>query len=80
MRWDPHSRRFDRSLLFPPTGTDGSELSGAPDASPSATAGESANDAAGRDFDEAIEQIDAEGCGLCPRCGAVVARTGALLG
>jgi hypothetical protein len=76
---DPHSRRFDPRRLFPAIGTDGSELFGAPDASPFSTAGESTNDPAGQDFDEALEQIGSNGCRVCPLCGAIVARDGTVM-
>ena len=56
MRSYPHSGRFDPRWLFPAMGTDGAELSEAPD------------DTALRDVDEAIEQIVLEGCTVCPLC------------
>jgi hypothetical protein len=74
MSAESHSRRFDPRWLLPTIGTDGAELFGAPDASPLSTAEEWTNDAAGRDVDEALEQIISEGCRACPHCGAIVAR------
>jgi hypothetical protein len=76
---DPHSRRFDPRRLFPAIGTDGSELFGEPDASPFSTAGESTNDPAGQEFDEALEQIVSEKCTVCPLCGAIVDRDGTVV-
>ncbi len=76
MRSYQHSGRFDPLWLAPAGGTDGAELFVAPDALPPSAAGVSASDAVGRDFDEALEQIGAEGCRVCPLCGAVGARDG----
>jgi hypothetical protein len=76
----PHSRRFDPCRLFRAIGEDGAALFGALDTTPSSDAEESADELAGWDVDEALEQLDLEGCRLCPRCGAIVARDGSVLG
>ena len=80
MSTDPHSRRFDPCRLFPAIGEDGGALFGAPDTSPRSEAEESTDDLDRRDVDEALEQIDLEGCRVCPLCGAIVARDGSVLG
>jgi hypothetical protein len=80
MSSDPRSRRFDPRWLLPAIGTDGAELFGALDASSPSTAEGPTNDPAGPDVDEALEQIVLEGCGVCPLCGAIVARDGSVLG
>ena len=76
MSADPHSRRFDPCRLFPAIGEDGEALFGAPGTTPRSDAEESADDLAGWDVDEALEQLDLEGCRVCPLCGAIVARDG----
>jgi hypothetical protein len=80
MSADPHSRRFDPCRLFPAIGEDGAALFGALDTTPSSDAEESADELAGWDVDEALEQLDLEGCRVCPLCGAIVARDGSVLG
>jgi hypothetical protein len=55
-------------------------LFGALDVAPPFEAGESTDDPAGRDVDEALEQMGLEGCRLCPLCGAIVASDGSVLG
>ena len=40
---------------------------------------ESTHDPAGRDFDEALEQIASERCCVCPLCGAIVASDGSVV-
>ena len=80
MSVDPHSRRFDPSRLFPAIGEDGAALFGALDTTPRADAEEFADDLAGCDVDLALEQLDLEGCRVCPLCGAIVARDGPMLG
>ena len=80
MSTGPHSRRFDPCELFPAIGEDGEALFGAPDTSPRSEAEELTGDPAGWDVDEALEQIDLEGCRVCPLCGAIVARDGSVLG
>jgi hypothetical protein len=63
---NPHSGRFDPRWLFPEIETDEAELFEAPDAFPFPAAEESTTDPAGRDFDEALEQIVSNGCRVCP--------------
>ena len=76
MSADPHSRRFDPCRLFPAIGEDGEALFRAPGTTPRSDAEESTDDLDGRDVDEALEEIDWEGCRVCPSCGAIVARDG----
>ena len=80
MRSGPDSRRFDPCRLFPAIGEDGEALFGAPGTTPRSDAEESADDLAGWDVDEALEQIGSEGCRVCPLCGAIVASDGSVLG
>ena len=80
MSFDPHARRFDRRWLSPAIETDADGTSEAPDELLFAQDGESTNDSAGRDFDEALEQIASEGRCVCPLCGAIVARDGSVVG
>ena len=80
MSADPHSRRFDPRRLFPAIGEDGAALFGALDTTPRSDAEELADELAGWDVDEALEQLDLEGCRGCPLCGAIVARDGTVLG
>jgi hypothetical protein len=80
MSLDHHSRRFDPRWLLPAIETDGAELFGERNASLPSKTEESTNNAAGRDVDEALEQIDLDGCRTCPLCGAIVARDGSVLG
>jgi hypothetical protein len=77
---DPRSRRFDPRQLFPPVGTDGAALFEEPDAAPPFEAEEWTEDPAGREVDEALEQIALEACRACPLCGAVVASDGSMRG
>jgi hypothetical protein len=46
------------------------------DVAPPFEAEESTDDPAGRDVDEALEQMGSEGCRVCPLCGAIVASDG----
>jgi hypothetical protein len=55
-------------------------LFGALDRFPLSEAEESMDDLDRRDVDEALEEIDREGCRVCPSCGAIVARDGSVLG
>ena len=80
MSTDPHSRRFDPCRLFPAIGEDGAALFGALDTTPRSDAEELAEELAGWGVDEALEQLDLEGCRVCPLCGAIVARDGTALG
>jgi hypothetical protein len=80
MNSDPRSRRFDSRWLLPAIGTDGAAQFEEPDAAPTFGAEESTDDPAGRDVDEALEQIGSEGCRVCPLCGAIVADDGSVLG
>jgi hypothetical protein len=72
---DPHSRRFDPSLLSPVIGTDGAELSGAPRSGPVGVP----TDAALEQFDAALEQIVNDGRRTCPLCGLIAGRDGSSL-
>jgi hypothetical protein len=80
MSSDPCSRRFDLRLLLPPIGTDGVARFEEPDVALPFEAEESRDGPAGRDVDEALEQIGLEGCCVCPLCGAIVASDGSVLG
>jgi hypothetical protein len=80
MSSERHSRRFDSRWLLSAVETDGKETSEPPDAPRFSPTRESSNDPAGRDFDEALEQIGLEGYRVCPLCGAIVARDGSVLG
>jgi hypothetical protein len=80
MSADPQSRRFDLGRLFSAFGEDRTALFGSPDTSPRSPAQESEDELAGWDVDEALEQLDLEGCRGCPLCGAIVARDGTVLG
>jgi hypothetical protein len=51
-----------------------------PDMAPHFEAEEATDDPAGRDVDEALEQMGSEGCRVCPLCGAIVASDGSVLG
>ncbi len=75
MSFDPHPHRFDPRRFFPAIEPDEEE----PDLFPFCPDDEPTNDPAGRDFDEALEQIAWEGCCVCPLCGAIVARDGSVL-
>jgi hypothetical protein len=50
------------------------------DVAPPFEAEKSTDDPAGRDVDEALEQMGLEGCRVCPLCGAIVASDGSVLG
>ena len=76
----PHSRRFDPCRLFPAIGEDGAALFGALDTTPRSDAEELADELAEWDVDEALEQLDLEGCRVCPLCGGIVPRDGDVLG
>jgi hypothetical protein len=76
MSFDPHSRRFDPSWLFPAIDTDGDETSPAPDVSPFCSDEELLNGLTERDFDEALKQIASERWRVCPLCRAIVGRDG----
>ena len=80
MSADPHSRRFDPCRLFPAIRENGAALFRALDTTARFDAEESADDLAGCDVDLALEQLDMEGCRVCPLCGAIVARDGSVLG
>ena len=80
MSADPHSRRSDPCRLFPTIGEDGAALFGTLDTTARFDAEESADDLAGCADDLALEQLDMEGCRVCPLCGAIVARDGSVLG
>ena len=71
---NPHSRRFDPRWQSKPPETDGEELFEPLDADLGSAPTESTNDPDLRDFDDAIEQIVLEECGVCPLCGAIVDR------
>ena len=79
MSFDPPARRFDWRWRFPAIETDGAETSNAPYMSPFFPDDEWTNDPAGRNFDEALEQIASEIGYRCPLCGAAVASDGTLL-
>jgi hypothetical protein len=80
MSSDFNSRRFDPSWLLREIGTDGAELLAELDAfSSSPRTEQSSDEALDRDIDELLEQIDMEGCRVCPLCGARVARGGSVL-
>jgi hypothetical protein len=61
-------------------GTDGAALFEERDAALPSKAEESIVDRPGSDVDEALEQIDLEGCRVCPLCEAIVASDGSVLG
>jgi hypothetical protein len=79
MSFDPHARRMDRRWLFPAIETNQEKTSDAPNASPSSLPKVSSNDPSGPDFDQAIEQLAMEKCGVCPLCGATVAGDGSVV-
>jgi hypothetical protein len=79
MSLDPLTRRFDPRRLFMPIKTDGEEPFGVPAADRWSAPRESAHDPAGRDFDEALEQIVSDKCRTCPLCGAIPDRDGTVL-
>ena len=79
MSFDPHLRRFKPSWLLPAIETPGEETSEAPDRSPRSSDEGLTNDLTEREIDEAIEQIAAERCCVCPLCGAIVASDGSVL-
>ena len=79
MSFDPHARRFDWRWRFPAIETAGADTSNAPYVSPFSPDDASTNDPAGRNVDEALEQIASEKCYRCPLCGAAVAPDGTLL-
>ena len=78
MRFDPQPRRYNPLWMFPAIETNREEMSEAPDEYLFCPDGESANDPAGRDFDEALEAIVSEGCCVCPLCGTIVASDGSV--
>jgi hypothetical protein len=80
MSFDSHSRRFYLHWLSRAIETEEGETSEAPDAPHFALDGESTNDPAGRDFDEALAQLSSEGRCVCRLCGAIVARDGSVVG
>jgi hypothetical protein len=80
MSSDRRSHRFDSRWRFSAVETNSEETFQTPDAAGFSPNRESTNDPAGRDFDEALEQIGLEGCRVCPLCGAIVARDGSVLG
>jgi hypothetical protein len=79
MSFDPHSHRFNPRRMFPAFETEREETSEAPDGYLSCSDEDSTNDPAGRDFDEALEQIALEGRCVCPLCGAIVASDGSVV-
>jgi hypothetical protein len=66
--------------LFPALAKDGAAQFEEPEAASRLEAAKSTDDRAGRDVDEALEQIDSEGCRVCPLCGAIVASDWSVLG
>jgi hypothetical protein len=79
MSFDPHSRRFNSRWLFPAIEMDEEEPPGEPDTFPSSPDDVWTNGPAGREFDEALEQIALDGCCVCPLCGAIVASDGSVM-
>jgi hypothetical protein len=79
MSFDPHSRRFNPRRMFPAIETEPEETSEAPDEYRFCSDEESKNDPAGRDLDEALEQIASERRCVCPLCGAIVGSDGSVV-
>jgi len=73
------ARRFVPRLLFPVTETYDEESSETPVAFPFSLDDQSTNNPAGPEFDEALEQISAEGWCVCPLCGAIVSSDGTVV-
>jgi hypothetical protein len=80
MSFDHHSRRFNPRWLFPAIETDGEQAFEAPDVSHFSSDEELTSDLIDQDFDEALKQIAAERCCVCPLCGAIVGSDGSVLG
>jgi len=79
MSFDPHSQRFGPRWLFRAIETDRKRASEAPDVFPFSSDEELTSDQTDQDFDEALKQIAAERCCVCPLCGAIVASDGSVL-
>ena len=79
MNTDHYARRFVPRLLFPVTETYDEETSETPVAFPYSPNDQSTNNPAGAEFDEALEQISAEGWCVCPLCGAIVSSDGTVV-
>jgi hypothetical protein len=72
----PDSFRFDPRWLRAAIGTDGANLNPASEGSCFSTPEALTNDPTEREFDEALEQVVAQECRLCPLCGLIVACDG----
>jgi hypothetical protein len=76
----PRSGRFDPRWTSRAIGNDEPALLEDSDAGLPFESEPWTDDPAGRDVDEALEQIASEGCLVCPLCGAIVASDGSVLG
>jgi hypothetical protein len=79
MTFDFRSRRFDSRGLSPPTDDCAAELPPGLDALLRSVYEELKSNAAGREFDVALDQIVAEGRPICRRCGAIVCSRGTIV-
>lgn len=76
MSFDPNSRRFNPRWLFPAVAIDSHEAPESPGLSPFSLDNDGTSNLTEQDFDDALEQIVAERCCVCPLCGAIVTRDG----
>ena len=69
MSFDPNSRRFNPRRLFPAVEIDSHVAPHSPDLSPFSLDIEYTSSLTEQDFDDALEQVVAERCCVCPLCG-----------
>jgi hypothetical protein len=80
MSTDHYARRFVPRMLFPLIETYEEQTSETPTAFAFSLDDQSTNNPAGPEFDEALEQISAEGWCVCPLCGVIVSSDGTVVG
>ncbi len=79
MSSDRHSQRFDPRWLYPGIETDDEQAARAPDVSGFYANEKLTSDVTDRELDEALRQVAAERCCVCPLCGAIVGSDGSVL-
>ena len=79
MSFDPRSQRFDLRWLSRGIELGRENASEAPEVSPLSSDQKLTSNVTDRELDEALRQVAAERCCVCPLCGAIVGSDGSVL-